>query len=55
VVVRYDAVLQTPDGRVQSRRFESRVSGVAAESAAVGPALNDAANRVAGEVADWVG
>jgi cholesterol transport system auxiliary component len=55
VVVRYDAVLQTPDGRVQSRRFESRVSGVAAEAAAVGPALNDAANRVAGEVADWVG
>jgi len=55
VVVRYDAVLQTPDGRVQSRRFESRVSGVAAEAATVGPALNDAANRVAGEVADWVG
>src|SRR5688572_32216582 len=25
VVVRYDAVLQTPDGRVQSRRFRSRV------------------------------
>jgi len=54
VVVRYDAVLQTPDGRVQSRRFESRVPGVEPEADAVGPALNDAANQVAGEVADWV-
>ena len=54
VVVRYDAVLQTPDGRVQSRRFESRVPGVEPEAGAVGPALNDAANQVAGEVADWV-
>jgi cholesterol transport system auxiliary component len=55
VIVRYDAVLQTPDGQVRTRRFESRVSGVEADAAAVGPALNDAANRVAGEVADWVG
>lgn len=55
VVVRYDAVLQMPDGKVQSRRFESRVAGVAPEAGAVGPALNDAANQVAGEVADWVG
>lgn len=54
VVVRYDAVLQTPDGKVQTRRFENRVPGVAPEAAAVGPALNDAANVVAGEVADWV-
>lgn len=54
VVVRYDAVLQTPDGKVQTRRFENRVPGVAPEAAAVGPALNDAANAVAGEVADWV-
>lgn len=55
VVVRYDAVLQTPDGQVRSRRFENRVSGVAPEAAAVGPALNDAANAVAAEVAAWVG
>jgi len=54
VVVRYDAVLQAPDGKVQSRRFESRVAGVAPEAEAVGPALNEAANAVAGEVADWV-
>jgi cholesterol transport system auxiliary component len=54
VVVRYDGVLQRPDGQVQTRRFESRVPA-AAEAAAVGPALNQAANQVAGEVADWVG
>lgn len=55
VVVRYDAVLQMPDGNIRTRRFESRVSGVPAEASAVGPALNEAANRVAGEVAEWVG
>ncbi|HWK41849.1 MAG TPA: ABC-type transport auxiliary lipoprotein family protein [Croceibacterium sp.] len=55
VVVRYDAVLQMPDGNVRTRRFESRVPGVRAEAAAVGPALNQAANQVAGEVAAWVG
>jgi cholesterol transport system auxiliary component len=55
VVVRFDAVLQMPDGQVRTRRFESLVPGIAADAAAVGPALNDAANRVAGEIADWVG
>ena len=55
VVVRYDGVLQLPDGRVTTRRFESRVPGIVAETAAVGPALNQAANQVADEVAEWVG
>ena len=55
VVVRYDGVLQSPDGQVRTRRFESRVSGVAAEANAVGPALNQAANAVADQVAEWVG
>ena len=54
VVVRYDGVLQRPDGQVQTRRFEARVPA-AAEAAEVGPALNQAANQVASEVADWVG
>ena len=54
VVVRYDGVMQLPDGRVQTRRFESRVPA-AAEANAVGPALNQAANQVASEVAEWVG
>jgi cholesterol transport system auxiliary component len=55
VVVRYDGVLQLPDGRVQTRRFESRVPGVPADAVSVGPALNQAANQVADEVAEWVG
>ena len=54
VVVRYDGVLQRPDGQVQTRRFESRVPA-AADAVSVGPALNQAANQVASEVADWVG
>ena len=48
VVVRFDAVLQTPDGKVQTKRFENRVNGVTPDAAAVGPALNQAANAVAG-------
>ena len=55
VVARFDAVLQQPDGRVLTRRFESVQPGIAAEADAVGPALNRAANQIAGEVADWVG
>ena len=54
IVVRYDGVLQTPDGQVRTRRFEARVPA-AADALAVGPALNDAANQVAGQVAEWVG
>lgn len=54
VVVRYDAFLRSRDGTVKTRRFEARVPGVAAEAKAVAPALNRAANDVAGQVADWV-
>ena len=53
-LVRYDAVLQMPDGTIRTRRFENSVAGVAAEAATVGEALNRAANSVAVEVADWV-
>ena len=55
VLVRYDAVLQMPDGQIRTRRFESSVSGVPADADFVGPALNEAANNVAAEVAEWVG
>ena len=55
VVVRYDAVLRLPDGRILTRRFEETVSGVPAEAGAVGAALNDAANTIADQVAEWVG
>ncbi|MEM6476960.1 MAG: ABC-type transport auxiliary lipoprotein family protein [Pseudomonadota bacterium] len=55
VVVVYDAVRTDADGRqVITRRFEARESGVLPEPAAVGPALNRAANRVVAEVAQWI-
>ena len=52
--VRYDAVLSLPGGEVTTRRFENSVTGVPALATAVGPALNQAANAVAVEVADWI-
>ena len=55
VVVRYDALREDGKGMVSTRRFEAVVPGVSPEAAAVGAALNRAANDVAGQVADWVG
>jgi cholesterol transport system auxiliary component len=54
-VVRFDAVLQTGERQVLTRRFESEVTGVPAEAVPVGAALNRAANDVADQVAEWVG
>ena len=53
-VVRFDAVRISDGGTVITRRFEARETGVAAAARPVGAALNRAANRVAGEVADWI-
>ena len=53
-VVRFDAVRTDAKGKITTRRFEARETGVPAEGRAVGAALNRAANRVAAEVADWV-
>jgi cholesterol transport system auxiliary component len=53
-VVRFDAVRTDAQGKITTRRFEARETGVPAEGRAVGAALNRAANRVAAEVADWV-
>ncbi len=55
VVVRYDAIRDVNGEAMQTRRFESVVSGVPAEAGPVGAALNRAANDVAQQVADWVG
>jgi cholesterol transport system auxiliary component len=55
-VVTYDAALVRDEGgALEKRRFEARVPVTAIEPAPVGAALNQAANQVAGEVADWVG
>ena len=54
-VVTYDATLIRPNQtRVEKRRFEARVPVAAIDAGTVGPALNDAANQVAAQVADWV-
>lgn len=55
VIVRYDALLSAADGTVSTRRFEHVIDGVPAKAGSVGPALNEAANAVAAEVAEWVG
>ncbi|MEP7221435.1 MAG: ABC transporter [Novosphingobium sp.] len=54
-VVRFEAVRVGPGGATLSKRFEAVVPGVSPKAASVGPALNRAANDVAGQVADWVG
>lgn len=54
VVVRFEALLTSADGTIASRRFEARESGILADAREVGPALNRAANTIAGEVAEWV-
>lgn len=55
-VVTFDGSLIRSDAsKVEKKRFEARVPLAAIDSTSVGPALNQAANQVAGEVADWVG
>ena len=55
-VVTFDASLIRVSGKVvEKRRFEARVPVAAVEAGAVGVGLNQAANQVAGDVADWVG
>jgi len=55
-VVTYDAsLIRGPETMVEKRRFEARVPVAPIEAGTVGVALNQAANQVAGQVADWVG
>ena len=55
VVVRFDAMRSEDGGiRVRTRRFEAVVNGIEPKAAVVGPALNQAANDVARQVAQWV-
>jgi cholesterol transport system auxiliary component len=53
-VVTFDAVA-AHGAEVRTRRFEAKVPVAEIEAQAVGVALNQAANQVAAEVADWVG
>lgn len=55
-VVTFDATLIRIDATtVEKRRFEARVPVATIDAVAAGPALNQAANQVAAQVADWVG
>lgn len=55
-VVTFDGSLIRIDAHViEKRRFEARVPVAAITAEAVGPALNQAANTVAIQVADWIG
>lgn len=54
-VVIYDAALARGAGQVEVRRFEARVPLASIDAASVAPALNQAANQVAAEVANWIG
>ncbi len=54
-VVTFDASLtRAGQTTVEKRRFEARVPVAAIDAASAGPALNQAANTVATQVADWV-
>ena len=57
VVIVYDAVLARSgtNGAVMTNRFEAHLPVAAATPAAVAPALNQAANQLATEVAAWIG
>lgn len=55
VVVRYDAIREGAGGIITTRRFEAVVPGIQPKTEFVGPALNQAANQVAQQVADWIG
>lgn len=55
-VVTFEGSLIRAQGNlVEKRLFEARVPVAAVDAPTVGAALNQAANQVAGEVADWVG
>ena len=51
----YDAALARGAESVETRRFEARVPVAALDAASAAPALNQAANQVAAEVAAWIG
>lgn len=54
-VVTYDAALvRAGQAAVEKRRFEARVPVAVVDGPSAGAALNDAANQVAAQVADWV-
>lgn len=55
-VVVYDATISREMGKkIETRRFEARVRVSVIDAASIGSPLNQAANKVATDVAKWVG
>lgn len=55
-VVTFDgSLIRNDTSKIEKKRFEARVAVAQIDANSVGPALNQAANQVAAEVADWVG
>lgn len=52
--VRYDATLRAADG-IRQRRFEQQVPIASVDGAIAAEALNRAANRIAADIATWLG
>lgn len=56
VVVTFDAALtRSGSEKLETRRFTARVPVTAQVAGPVGTAINQAANQVAADVADWIG
>lgn len=55
VVVGFEATRESPGGTLETKRFGSSVPGIDPDAHDIAPALNQAANDVARQVADWVG
>ncbi|MDO6416032.1 ABC-type transport auxiliary lipoprotein family protein [Sphingomonas sp. BIUV-7] len=56
VVVTYDGTItRSGSTQIETRRFSARVPVASEDPQPVGMALDQAANQVAGEVADWIG
>jgi cholesterol transport system auxiliary component len=53
-VIIYDAALARSPDKVETRRFESHIPVSPVDANTVPPALNQAANQVADEVARWI-
>lgn len=53
-VLRYDAIRESADGKIETRRFAASVPVSKADGETVGAALNRAADQVADDVAAWI-
>lgn len=55
VVIAYEGALSRGQQSLQTQRFEARVPVTTQDVTTIAPALNQAANQLAEQVADWIG